>query len=389
MSSKVYIVKNLTPWMMDELKSFSNRTSFQLILLREPPDFYKDGLEYLEENSIEIQVRPFGWRGVFGRLRTVVSFVLSNIRCFDLGYNSVIGLKSCFWFLCLDHQILESDSSLHAQFATQPAVLALLVKRHFKNRPHIAFTFHAYDIYFNNRWFKLLVDESDKAFSISNFNLDYVGKKFVSSENLLLSRLGVFRSEIEIEEVTGANKKFVLGLMSWFVEKKGIIYLLRAIKELKRMGHEDIELLLAGDGPLFKELNQFVQENDLEGMIRFMGKIKGEDKNNFYNALNVFVLPSIQLEKDQDGIPVVLMEAIAYGLPLISTDVSGIPEICVQDFNGELIPEKAVERIVKAILKLKDDSDRIVQYSRNSMELSDQYDIEINSLKKMQHLNWI
>jgi len=177
--------------------------------------------------------------------------------------------------------------------------------------------------------------------------------------------------------------------MSWFVEKKGIIYLLRAFKELKRMGHEDIELLLAGDGPLFKELNQFVQGNGLEGMIRFMGKIKGEDKNNFYNALNVFVLPSIQLEKDQDGIPVVLMEAIAYGLPLISTDVSGIPEICVQDFNGELIPEKAVERIVKAILKLKNDSDRIVQYSRNSIELSDQYDIEINSLKKMQHLNWI
>ena len=90
------------------------------------------------------------------------------------------------------------------------------------------------------------------------------------------------------------------------------------------------------------EFLDYVKLNKLSDRIFFVGKVKGESKDEFFRNLDAFVLPSISLKNDQDGIPVVLMEAIAYGLPLISTNVSGIPEICINNFNGYLIEEKNV-----------------------------------------------
>jgi len=83
------------------------------------------------------------------------------------------------------------------------------------------------------------------------------------------------------------------------------------------------------------------------------------------------------------------MEAIAYGLPLISTEVSGIPEICVNDFNGFLIKEKNTEEIIQSILYLSNKNEKIELFSLNSIKLSQQFDIQENSKKKLIDLNWI
>ncbi len=384
-----YIVKSLTPWMIDELIAFSTFVKYDLILLREPDEFYKEGLQQLEKNGINIYTTPFLYNYLLKKFVVILIFFFSNILKFDFSYNTAVGIKSLGWFLKLDMNLFSKDTHMHAQFATQPALISLLIKRFYANKPLFSFTFHAHDIYFNNKWFKLLVDNCYKSFSISDYNIDYVQKKYIYSDKIVLARLGVFRDHIKTENKKKESQIFNLGVMSWFVKKKGIIYLLRAFKKLKEKGFENIKLSLAGDGPLKEKLLKFIKEKNLTSMITYIGKINGRAKEKFYASLDGFVLPSISLKNDQDGIPVVLMEAIAYSLPIISTDVSGIPEICIDKYNGFLIPERDYQKVYESILKLYNNKADRQKYSKNSRSLSDKYDIILNSKKKLIDLQWV
>ena len=111
-------------------------------------------------------------------------------------------------------------------------------------------------------------------------------------------------------------------------------------------------------------------------------------KEDFFKTLDAFVLPAIIVPNDMDGIPVVLMEAISYGLPLISTEISGIPEICIDNYNGYLIEEKNVSKIVNAIINLNKNKKLRDKFSLNSIKLSNDYNIKINSKNKIVNLGW-
>ncbi len=388
MPNNKYIVKSLAPWMIDEIIAFSKLSKFDLILLRSPNLFYSEGLKEVKSNGIDVYIQPTKYNMLFKKLRISLLFVLKNLRKFGFNYNGIIGLKSLIWFLKIDLSIFSEESRIHAQFATQAPVVSLLIKEFYERKPEISFTFHAYDIYFENSWFNFLVEKSLKAFSISEFNLNYVKSNYGDFKNMELARLGVFRDEKRIlfEE---EKDVFRLGLISWFVEKKGVFYLLEALKNLKENGYHNIKFVLAGDGPLKEQYLEFIEKNDLGNNVDYIGKINGPAKKAFFKSLDMFILPSIKLKNDQDGIPVVLMEAIAYSLPIISTNISGIPEICINDYNGKLIRERSSIEIYNSILELYNNKEKRKEFSLNSYELSKEYDIEMNSTKKLSELGWI
>lgn len=388
MTPNKYIVKSLAPWMIDELLAISKLTKFDLILLRKQDEFYEESLKLLTENGVSIYVEPFSYNFLLRKIGVAFKFAFKNMNRFGFDYNGVSALKSIYWFLKLNLNSFSEKSNIHAQFATQSSIVSLLVKMFYSGQPRFSFTFHAYDIYGNNKWFDLLVLNCYKAFSISNYNIEYVKQKYGDSDRIKLSRLGVFRSGI-VNTKKENSEEFTIGLISWFIEKKGIINLLQAMKILKNKGIENIKLKLAGDGPLKESFMDFIAENDLNSTIEYIGKIKGEEKDKFFNSLDAFVLPSIKLKNDQDGIPVVLMEAIAYSLPVISSNISGIPEICVNDYNGHLIDDKSISQLADSILYLFENEGKRVQYSLNSAILSKEYDIELNSRTKAKSLDWI
>jgi glycosyltransferase involved in cell wall biosynthesis len=215
--------------------------------------------------------------------------------------------------------------------------------------------------------------------------MSYVKNKYINSPKIVLSRLGVFApDDIQISKTT--YHEFCIGIMSWFVEKKGIIYLLQAFKKLQKKGITNIKLRLAGDGPLKSQFLEFIGNNQLKN-VEFVGKVYGAQKEKFFKSLDAFVLPSISLSNDMDGIPVVLMEAISYGLPIISTNISGIPEICINNYNGYLVEEKNITQLASSIIKLASQDNEL--FKENSLKLSEQYDIVVNSKNKLVKLNWI
>lgn len=374
--------------MIEELLSLAELTNFSLIFFRKPDEFYKNDVQVLERKDINIHIEPFG-NLHFSRIPFTFIFIIKNIRSFFDGYSFVIGVKSVWWFLRLKSYVLNVDS-IHAQFATQAALLAWLVKEFNskKIKTKFSFTYHAYDIYFKNLWFRKLVNNAEIAFSISDYNIDYVKKKYsgLDESKIILSRLGT-PPPPNCNITKDTDEWMYLGFISWFVDKKGIFYLLKAMKDLSQK-NKKVKLLLAGDGPLKEKIISFIKDNGLISSVDFWGKINKEEKHSFFCSLDALVLPAITVPNDQDGIPVVLMEAVSYSLPLITTKVSGIPEICTNNYNGKLIQEKDKDALVDAIVELHDNPEIRVRFSKNSKIIFEKYNIKINTDKKIQKLNW-
>ena len=181
-SDLIYIIKNVTPWMMDELLALAKLSEFSLILLRKPSELYQSQLEELNNAGVNIVVEPFNEKVTFKKVLFVIRFSFLNIKRFIGIKNFVFGMKSLWWFIKIDESLFNQQTRIHAQFATQAAIISLMCKYYFNSE--YSFTFHAHDIYFRNRWLDKLVIESHKCFSISIYNQAYLEKNYNLPLNL-------------------------------------------------------------------------------------------------------------------------------------------------------------------------------------------------------------
>jgi colanic acid/amylovoran biosynthesis glycosyltransferase len=155
------------------------------------------------------------------------------------------------------------------------------------------------------------------------------------------------------------------------VEKKGVLYLCQAIARLAQR-QIPLELEVIGDGPLQAELERFVAEQQLGTRIFIRGR---RDKAYVQAALgraDVFALPSVTAaDGDQEGIPVSLMEAMASGVPCLSTVHSGIPELIDDGRSGWLVPERDVDALADKLARIQRgdyDLSAIAQCARTTVE---------------------
>jgi colanic acid/amylovoran biosynthesis glycosyltransferase len=127
------------------------------------------------------------------------------------------------------------------------------------------------------------------------------------------------------------------------VEKKGIEYAIRAVAQLMRDGVA-LQYSIVGDGPLREKLAALAAE--CGASIRFLGSQPQDQIRELLNRAHVFLAPSVTAaDGDQEGIPVSIMEAMAVGLPVVSTWHSGIPELVTHGVSGWLVPERDIEAL--------------------------------------------
>ena len=135
------------------------------------------------------------------------------------------------------------------------------------------------------------------------------------------------------------------------VEKKGIEYGLRAVAEVLRRHPEwNIQYEIVGAGPLEAPLSALIDELDLRGCAQLVGPQTRDDIQRRMRSAHLCLLPSVTAEDgDQEGIPVSLMEAMATGLPVVSTCHTGIPELVKDGVSGQLAEERDVEGLADRI----------------------------------------
>jgi len=140
-----------------------------------------------------------------------------------------------------------------------------------------------------------------------------------------------------------------------FVEKKGFTYLVEACRLLKDRGYDFTCLLIGGADAYLNTVESLIKEFELEETVLIRGAVTQEELKQIYEQATLFALPcQIVQSGDRDGIPNVLVEAMALELPVVSTDVSGIPELIDDKVNGLLVPQKdaaALADAIEALLK--------------------------------------
>lgn len=127
------------------------------------------------------------------------------------------------------------------------------------------------------------------------------------------------------------------------VEKKGHYYALLMFSQLIKK-YKNIEYFIAGDGPLKKSLLKQVRKLKLESYVFFLGAVDEEQSVNLYKRCHIFILPCVTVRKhDEEGQALVLQEAQACGLPVLSTFHNGIPEGVINEKTGFLVLERDVQ----------------------------------------------
>jgi colanic acid/amylovoran biosynthesis glycosyltransferase len=245
---------------------------------------------------------------------------------------------------------------LHAHFLSLPSTVALIMSK----LSGIAFSCsaHAHDIFTTGE--AELVNKITAAklvITCTQFNLEYL-KVIVPGEAGHIHHvyhgidLSKWKERKGFHPFTNGIHILSVGRL---VEKKGTVYLLQAIKQLR--ASYDIKCSIVGDGPLLPVLKDFIRQNQLEKNVHLYGALEQEKIRPLYEAADLFVLPCKETaDGDRDGLPNVLMEALAVGVPVITTALSAIPELVENEVTGILVPQEDAGSIGEAVLRLMNDT---------------------------------
>lgn len=184
----------------------------------------------------------------------------------------------------------------------------------------------------------------------------------------------------EIRNVYGINEKTLLILFVGYLDDfKGIFELINAFYEIKKENRNTL-LMMVGTGPKKSELNERISKLGLENSVILTGKISPIDIHKYYQAADIFVLPSYT---EGGGPPLVVLEAMACGVPVIVSDVGGMPEVIKDGENGFVVPVKNEEDLVKKLNVLINNTKLRENFKKNSYKLVEK---EFSQYKKMQRL---
>ena len=148
------------------------------------------------------------------------------------------------------------------------------------------------------------------------------------------------------------------------VERKGIEYGVEAVATLSGR-YDHLEYTIAGDGPARADLEALIDSLGAEGVVRLRGWQSQGEITALLRRTDVFLAPSVTGgDGAQEGIPTALMEAMAYGIPVVSTRHSGIPELVHHGASGLLVPERDSAALVEGLDRLIRDSDLRVEMGR-------------------------
>jgi glycosyltransferase involved in cell wall biosynthesis len=278
-------------------------------------------------------------------------------------YNDIIKIRS----------LIEKErfDIIHTH-GSQDSWAAALAMSFVKNRPILIRTKHnIFPIkdHAANRW--LYGKATDKIICISRAICDYcVAKPYIAPEKLTLIHSAVdgekfergnrdrFRTEWKLEG------KFAAGITGRLCQEKGHRVLFQAVREIRDRIPE-LMLLVVGTGNLYQKLKEYAREQGIADRVVFTGFRK--DIPDVLSGLDLFLMPSLS-----EGLGTAVLEAAAAGLPIIASNIGGIPDIIESGKNGLLVPSGKPGALAEGIFSLYSNPEKALSYGSKAREYVNQ-----------------
>lgn len=322
----------------------------------------------LKDHTVEI---PWDSPSTWGRaMRQWIRQPIKGLTALAWVIQVECGAKSVgVWFqsLAIAAQMKKDGvTHVHAHWATLPTTAAVVCSKVLNLR--FSFTAHAWDIYVKNPSLKEKVRLAEKVITCTDYNRRYLSELVPEAAGRI--ELNYHGVDLEkFKEAAGGGRQEVGGrkqeagsrkqekaplflTVGRFVEQKGYPDLLEAYQKLHTAGIP-FRAVIVGEGPQKKRLASKIKDAGLDRHVTLKASMPASELKRLYSEAYAFVLPSvIARNNDRDGIPNVILEAMAAGLPIVSTTVSGIPEAVETQKNGLLVEPHSPEELFKALRDL-------------------------------------
>jgi glycosyltransferase involved in cell wall biosynthesis len=259
--------------------------------------------------------------------------------------------------LVLARWALEQDvHHIHAHFGTNGAEVAML--SHILTGIPYSFTVHGPDEFDRPEYLGLPAKVKHAAFVcvVSSFTGSQICRWIPPQEwaKIKLVRCGL-DADFLIQRPPSIVSKIHLVAVGRLSEQKGHLVLLSALAVLAREGVL-FKMTIAGDGPLRPQLERSIRQLGLEERVELTGWLSNSQVRALIRSARALILPSFA-----EGLPVVLMEALALGHPVITTYVAGIPELVTDQTCGWIVPAGSVDQLARAIRQCLSAPDALIQ----------------------------
>jgi len=238
---------------------------------------------------------------------------------------------------------------IHAHYATHPALVAWII--HMLTKIPYSVTVHAHDIFKEKSMLAVKMQSAKAIVAISEFNrrylIDYLGGWV--DRKIHVVHCGVNVDAYLQHGRTQPNSVLRILSIGSLQPYKGQLFLVRACSILHKKGI-NFDCIILGGGKLRKELDAEIQKLGLSDIVKLAGPKTQKEVLDYLGRCDCYVQPSIIADDGQmEGIPVALMEAMASSIPVIATEISGVPELVQAGKTGWAVPQKSAAALADSI----------------------------------------
>lgn len=324
---------------------------------------YVQRADYLPFLSVDILRSQAWYLRDRGRRRRYVRALLDVIAGTWRSPNFLVGGLGIFPKVAHAARAMAADrvDHVHCHFANHPALAGFIVHR-LTDIPY-SFTAHGSDLHVDRTMLASKVREAAFAVTISEDNRRVISE---SCGPALAERVAVIHCGVEpaayapdpARRDRGPDDPLRLIAIGTLHEVKGQSHLVEACRLLRERGVV-ASCGIVGDGPDRPALARQIADAGLEGSVTLLGQLTETAVIDALHGADVLVAPSVPTRRGKrEGIPVVLMEAMAAGLPVVASRLSGIPELVEDGVSGILVPPADPSSLATALAELAADPDR-------------------------------